>query len=129
MEADASSARWIIRPTLSTDLEAIIAMATNSFQSVSMQYGLPEPDLGSEEQVSQCIEQVYPNSFVALVAGTHQIIGFNAFEEEGDNVVVVGPFVVSKAFEGKGIGRMLMQEVMTSIRERYDSPTIRLTGM
>jgi len=105
-----------LRATLPADLEEVITVATDAFSAVTLRFGLPEPDLGSPEQIAECLSHLINQSLVAYVPATNEIIGFNAFETIGPFVAVVGPIVVKPSSEGRGIGKRLMEQILESIR-------------
>ena len=105
-----------LRATLPADLEEVITMATDAFSAVAVRFGLSEPDLGSPEQIAECLSHLINQSFVAYVPATNEIIGFNAFETVGPFAAAVGPIVVKPSSDGRGVGKRLMERILESIR-------------
>ncbi len=112
-----------IRPAISTDAETCGRIIFESFKNLSNQHGFP-CDFPTMEVAAGLADILIRKSTVfSIVAEINgSIVGCN-FLNEINPIRSVGPLCVSPDFQGHGVGRRLMEEVL---RRAKDSLGIRL---
>lgn len=112
-----------IRPPISTDAEACGRIIFESFKKLSNQHGFSS-DFPSMEVAAGLAGLLIKKSTVfSIVAETNgAIVGCN-FLNEVNPIRSVGPVCVDPDFQGHGVGRRLMEEVLNRAK---DSLGIRL---
>lgn len=112
-----------IRPAQITDSETCGEMVFGSFKNISEKHGLPS-DFPSREMTINFIKFLIEHKFIygVVAEGKGQILGLN-FMDERNVIRAVGPIVVDLPYRGLGIGKKLMEAVISRAQE---SPGIRL---
>ncbi len=112
-----------IRPAEAADAEACGHIIYAAFRGIAGAHGFPPdfPSPGSAAQLA-AILIADPSTFGVVAEAGGRVVGSN-FLSEGDPVRGVGPITVDPAFQGGGVGRLLMQAV---IERGKDVPSLRL---
>lgn len=101
-----------LRQPTPADIDPCSRILYQAFQSVANQHGF-KPDFPSLDFATGVVRMSIgnPTVFGMVAEQDGQVIGSN-FLSEADPVRGVGPITVDPAYQGNGVGRMLMQAVL-----------------
>ena len=112
-----------IRPIEVADAETCGKIGYNAHKSVSSAHGYPS-EQPSEEYAIGLVKMLLnnPNSYGILVEGGKQILGSIFLHRFPPSpIAVIGPLTVDPAVEGGGVGRILMDAVISyAYSQNYD---------
>ena len=105
--SDGSTAR--VRPLVAADAEQVVALHSRlSVESVRLRYFGPHPEISDEEMAR--LVGAEDHNHVALVAErSGQIVGLAQFDRLPGSDVAEVAFVVDDAFQGIGVGTLLLE--------------------
>lgn len=112
-----------LRPAAASDAAICGRIIYEAFKGIYGSHGFTSPFPSVEaatQRASMCIARPSVFGVVAEVDG--EVVGSN-FMSEGDPVRGVGPITVAPSFQGRGIGRRLMEAV---VERGKDAASIRL---
>ncbi|MBL6080303.1 GNAT family N-acetyltransferase [Belnapia sp. T18] len=105
-----------IRPAMEADANEVGRIMHDAFRGVAEAHGF-HPDLESVEEAANVAAMFIASPTIFGVVAEHdgQIIGSN-FLAEGDPVRTVVTLTIEPRFQGRGVGRMLMEAVLERAR-------------
>jgi GNAT superfamily N-acetyltransferase len=124
-----------LRPPTAADVEPCGRILFDAFVGVAQAHGF-EPDFPSVEMTTGLVRSLFQNPgaySVVAQADDGRVVGSN-FLDEQDEVKGVGPISVDPTLQGAGIGRMLMQAVLTRagnapvrlLQDAFNMPSLSL---
>src|SRR5689334_13240377 len=115
----------IYRAPTPADAEACGRIVYEAFRCISAQHSFP-PDFPSLEAALGMARAVCgnPKYFGVVAEADGRVVGSN-FLDERDRFAAVGPITVDPNYQGRGVGRRLMQAVLDRARQR-GAPGVRL---
>lgn len=107
-----------IRKAIPEDAAACGQICFDAFGSINAQHNFP-PDMPSAEFTTGLFEILlnHPGFYVVVGEIDGNIVGSNCLDERG-HIAGVGPITIDPAAQNAGIGRRLMQAVLTRAQER-----------
>lgn len=114
-----------VREATKADVAAAAQIFHDSFNSFNASVGLP-PEWPNVEFCQQAVGGFvqHPGYYAIVAEEDHVVVGSN-FLEMHDDATAPGPISVSNQAQNSGIGRILMQDVIT-LSERMGKKSIRL---
>ena len=97
---------WLIVPAQKTDIDQIYAIETECFSTP-----------WSKESFYEELKHPYSSLWVAKDKQTHTVLGFICFWVLWDEMHILN-IAVKKAFQGQGIGSLLLEKALTYARQR-----------
>lgn len=117
--AASPSGRLHIRPATTADLPRLAQICYQAFEDTNASLGLP-PEWSSEQAVLEMLQgRLAAPSCVSEVAvdATGSVVGSN-FLVLGEEVAAFGPVSVAPDTQGGGVGRLLMESIVTASKRR-----------
>lgn len=114
-----------LRPGLSSDIEPCARIVFNAFNAIAAQHHFP-PDIPSIEVGTELMTLLltHPHFFSVVAELDGKIVGSN-FLDERSAIAGVGPITVEPSIQNRGVGRRLMEAVLSRASEKAH-PGVRL---
>jgi predicted N-acetyltransferase YhbS len=119
-----------LRPGRLDDAEEVGTIIFEAFSGISSRHGFP-PDFETVDiAINTASLLLSNNEFYSVIAedtsaGSNKVIGSNFLDERSSMAAGVGPLTVDPKFQNKGLGRLLMNDVLGRARSK-NCPAIRL---
>lgn len=115
----------VLRPGTAADAEACGTICYEAFKSVCTAHGFP-PDFPSPEVASGLLSMLlaHPRFYSVVAEAEGRIVGSN-FLDERSSIVGIGPITVDPTIQNRGVGALLMQDVLDRSARRQ-APGVRL---
>ena len=107
-----------LRPGLSSDIEPCARIVFNAFNAIAAQHHFP-PDIPSIEVGTELMTLLltHPHFFSVVAELDGKIVGSN-FLDERSAIAGVGPITVEPSIQNRGVGRRLMEAVLSRASEK-----------
>jgi GNAT superfamily N-acetyltransferase len=125
IEAKATASGITVRRAIPDDAAACGRICYESFRKISTEHAFP-PDFPSVEVPTGVLSMMFthPGFYCVVAESDGKIVGSNCLDERSA-IAGVGPITVDPKVQNQGIGRALMQAVLTRSAER-SLPGVRL---
>jgi predicted N-acetyltransferase YhbS len=123
--ATATDASIEIRPPTPDDAEELGRICFEAFRTIAERHNFP-PDFPSPEVAAGLLSGLiaHPGFYGVVAEKDGRILGSN-FLDERSAIAGVGPITVDPSSQDSGVGRRLMEDVMSRVAQR-DFPGVRL---
>ena len=107
-----------LRPGNIEDAEACGAICYHAFRAIAEHHRFP-PDFPSVQVAVGLLSQLlsHPGFYSVVVEDNGRIVGSN-FLDERSHVAGVGPITIDPDVQNRGIGKALMEDVLTRVKQR-----------
>jgi predicted N-acetyltransferase YhbS len=119
-----------LRPGRLDDAEEVGTIIFEAFSGISSRHGFPPDFENIDIAINTASLLLSNNEFYSVIAedtsaGSNKVIGSNFLDERSSMAAGVGPLTVDPKFQNKGLGRLLMNDVLGRARSK-NCPAIRL---
>jgi predicted N-acetyltransferase YhbS len=119
-----------LRPGRLDDAEEVGTIIFEAFSGISSRHGFPPDFENVDIAINTASLLLSNNEFYSVIAedtsaGSNKVIGSNFLDERSSMAAGVGPLTVDPKFQNKGLGRLLMNDVLGRARSK-NCPAIRL---